>query len=102
MVQPATYRNVLGLSFPWIDFFPRAGGSADHNKPYAQTYETEKENLKYLKHYLYNEMACAHEESKDVIPQCSENKNNTQTTEINPKRFPVCNSAVLSSCLYGK
>lgn len=49
---PATYRNVLGHSFPWIDFFPRAGASADHNKPYAQTYETERENLKYLKETL--------------------------------------------------
>lgn len=52
MVKPATYRNVPGLSFPWIDFFPRAGGSADHNKPYAQIYETEKENPKYLKETL--------------------------------------------------
>lgn len=44
-------RNELGLSFPWIDFLPRAGASAGHGvKSYAQTYE--KENLKYLKETL--------------------------------------------------
>lgn len=48
-----THRNEPGLSFPWIDFLPRAGASAGRsNKPYAQTYETEKENLKYLKETL--------------------------------------------------
>lgn len=31
-------------------------------------------------------MACAHEESKDVIPQCSENKNNKQQKQT-PKGF---------------
>ena len=48
-----TLRNELGLSFQLTDFLSGAGTSAGHgNKPYAQTYEIEKEHLKYLKETL--------------------------------------------------